>query len=541
VHVPCAGEPTPGPDPVQVPATPDQSAAGTGLVPLPTRLAGSAVVETLTVATRPVAWSVASSAAVSESGRSSNGPPSPNTLALAHYVPLQAGDSTTAALAHMTTNVFAKPPTPTLPSGGHGQAQTASSGATRLLALLAAIPEDSGLCGGSADGSSGSTRSADRPLWTHHPVPEPAPVLEAKAVATATAALADDGAADTDAARTATGGSIHEGSLVAEGSGASGTSGTSTGSGASGGAPHAGPSQGLGPTANASNRRGWTPRIGMARLGAALFPSVTSSLSPPPQQPPAASSHSPVGLSHLPPPGAWKTYKEPTIRVSVIDEGPGIADADRELLFKPFNQIRSGAGLKPTTGTGLGLAICRRIMELSGGYIDVHSTEGAGAMFYFEVSARGARTGSTLRVHSLTTPHPYDRRCHGVVHPPALPVRRWRSMCLGWLTHLQHRPPRWRHQLQLWRSQQDSQALGWQLRPLTPLHQQLALVARFHRQGAVNNLHLPRCGPHWWVGVHLAWRAGQTAAHHLPSPHPHRGRRRRHRPCPPARSVSFPC
>jgi two-component system, NtrC family, sensor histidine kinase HydH len=58
--------------------------------------------------------------------------------------------------------------------------------------------------------------------------------------------------------------------------------------------------------------------------------------------------------------------------VSVRDQGPGIALADRERIFDPFFSTREG-------GTGLGLAIASRLMDEHGGYIDVQSPPGQGA------------------------------------------------------------------------------------------------------------------------------------------------------------------
>ncbi len=49
-------------------------------------------------------------------------------------------------------------------------------------------------------------------------------------------------------------------------------------------------------------------------------------------------------------------------RVTVTDDGPGVAQAARERLFEPYFTTKS-------SGTGLGLAICRRLVEAHGGTI----------------------------------------------------------------------------------------------------------------------------------------------------------------------------
>jgi signal transduction histidine kinase len=67
----------------------------------------------------------------------------------------------------------------------------------------------------------------------------------------------------------------------------------------------------------------------------------------------------------------------PSTRVSVADEGPGIARAALEKLFTPFFR----AGNKKTTGTGLGLVITREIVRQHGGDIRVESEVGRGTTF----------------------------------------------------------------------------------------------------------------------------------------------------------------
>ncbi|PPK98708.1 phospho-acceptor domain-containing protein [Kineococcus xinjiangensis] len=63
------------------------------------------------------------------------------------------------------------------------------------------------------------------------------------------------------------------------------------------------------------------------------------------------------------------------VRISVSDEGPGIADADRERVFERFHRGTS----RPDGGTGLGLAIARWAVQLHGGSIAVAAQpDGAG-------------------------------------------------------------------------------------------------------------------------------------------------------------------
>lgn len=50
------------------------------------------------------------------------------------------------------------------------------------------------------------------------------------------------------------------------------------------------------------------------------------------------------------------------IEVSVRDDGPGIPEAERELVFEPFHRVRGSA-----EGAGLGLALVREVARLHGG------------------------------------------------------------------------------------------------------------------------------------------------------------------------------
>ena len=72
------------------------------------------------------------------------------------------------------------------------------------------------------------------------------------------------------------------------------------------------------------------------------------------------------------------------LRFEVHDTGIGIAAAERERLFQPFEQ--GGDRSHRDGGTGLGLTISRQLVGLMGGEIVVHSTPGQGSVFAFELS-----------------------------------------------------------------------------------------------------------------------------------------------------------
>ncbi len=66
----------------------------------------------------------------------------------------------------------------------------------------------------------------------------------------------------------------------------------------------------------------------------------------------------------------------------VVDNGPGISEADLALVFKRFQRV-GGANHQKVRGTGLGLHITRMLVESLGGEAGVRSVLGEGACFWF--------------------------------------------------------------------------------------------------------------------------------------------------------------
>jgi len=66
-------------------------------------------------------------------------------------------------------------------------------------------------------------------------------------------------------------------------------------------------------------------------------------------------------------------------RFTVRDTGMGIAEADRDRLFKEFSRLDAARGLP---GSGLGLAITQRLARLMGGEVALHSADPAGTEFH---------------------------------------------------------------------------------------------------------------------------------------------------------------
>ncbi len=66
-------------------------------------------------------------------------------------------------------------------------------------------------------------------------------------------------------------------------------------------------------------------------------------------------------------------------RLEIINHGPTIPDAERELVMEPFYQSRDGRSQKG--GVGLGLAIARGILEAHRGELRIEETPGGGVTF----------------------------------------------------------------------------------------------------------------------------------------------------------------
>jgi signal transduction histidine kinase/DNA-binding NarL/FixJ family response regulator len=81
--------------------------------------------------------------------------------------------------------------------------------------------------------------------------------------------------------------------------------------------------------------------------------------------------------------------ESPTVlQFTVRDTGIGIDPTERDRLFEPFLQTRSGE--RSRQGTGLGLSIARSFVQLMGGDLTVDSQPGQGSRFQFTVPLEAA-------------------------------------------------------------------------------------------------------------------------------------------------------
>jgi len=79
--------------------------------------------------------------------------------------------------------------------------------------------------------------------------------------------------------------------------------------------------------------------------------------------------------------------EEAKIRITVWDNGPGIAEEEMETLFRPFVSSKKGRG------TGLGLPVSQKILNEHGGSILVESVPGQGSLFTLELPAVAPDSG----------------------------------------------------------------------------------------------------------------------------------------------------
>jgi signal transduction histidine kinase len=71
------------------------------------------------------------------------------------------------------------------------------------------------------------------------------------------------------------------------------------------------------------------------------------------------------------------TESNTDVTLRVVDDGPGIPDADRERVFERFARVDDARGRDDDGGAGLGLAIVHDVVVAHGGSVAVENTPGA--------------------------------------------------------------------------------------------------------------------------------------------------------------------
>jgi signal transduction histidine kinase/CheY-like chemotaxis protein len=102
--------------------------------------------------------------------------------------------------------------------------------------------------------------------------------------------------------------------------------------------------------------------------------------------------------------------------VSVTDTGPGIAAADQQRIFEPFQQLDPTLHHR-TGGSGLGLSISKRFVEMHDGKMWLESELGKGTSFHFSIPVGPATPGGEVSGASRWV-NPYMDRLYEVRERP---------------------------------------------------------------------------------------------------------------------------
>jgi signal transduction histidine kinase len=74
----------------------------------------------------------------------------------------------------------------------------------------------------------------------------------------------------------------------------------------------------------------------------------------------------------------------PLVQMRISDQGPGIPEDDRALIFEKFSQSKASSNVS-IKSTGLGLAIVKAIAFAHGGDVGIESEIGKGSTFWLSI------------------------------------------------------------------------------------------------------------------------------------------------------------
>lgn len=113
------------------------------------------------------------------------------------------------------------------------------------------------------------------------------------------------------------------------------------------------------------------------------------------------------------------------ICIRIKDSGSGLSPEQLTHIFQPFERLGREAGA--IEGTGIGLALSKRLVELMGGCIGVHSVVGQGSVFWVELDTPGAQTSAPA---SSTETTPARLQVAAVPGPAAAGRRLYTVLCV---------------------------------------------------------------------------------------------------------------
>ena len=73
----------------------------------------------------------------------------------------------------------------------------------------------------------------------------------------------------------------------------------------------------------------------------------------------------------------WVEAHKDSLAITVMDRGPGIADAELAHVLQPFYRVENSRN-RDTGGTGLGLGIAQQLAMALGGSLTLSNREGGG-------------------------------------------------------------------------------------------------------------------------------------------------------------------